>query len=134
MTRFHDRKALLLLVCVFSFTQNLWAQTPQRATTSSQPLQARVEPNTPTKVASIRTPTSGSTQTWTSTQIAIGVFEQISNEVIIHLINRQTGGVRQVILPNSYIVYSIKLTEMTQISCGRLHRGARNFFGLTRVT
>src|SRR5262245_61876789 len=58
-------------------------------------------------VGRIETPSSESTAAWNDKYLAIAIFEQISPDVEINIIERVSGAISKIVLPKSYIVYSM---------------------------
>ena len=88
-------------------TATTTAATPPTPAATSIPTAAD-QPVAPQRVASIRTPASVSTSAWTDDRLAFAVFEQLSDDVAIDIVDRSTGDVRRVVLPDSYIVYAMR--------------------------
>jgi hypothetical protein len=61
----------------------------------------------PASIGHIATPRGYSTSAWNKTYLAIALFEQLSTDVEVDVIERSTGKTSKLILPNSYIVYSM---------------------------
>jgi len=61
----------------------------------------------PASIGHIATPRGYSVSAWNKTYLAIALFEQLSTDVEVDVIDRSTGKFDKVILPNSYIVYSM---------------------------
>lgn len=61
----------------------------------------------PTSLGHISTPRGNSASAWNRTYIAIALYEQLSSEVEVDVIERGTGALRNIVLQNSSIVYSM---------------------------
>lgn len=79
----------------------------QRGMDSKTPVSSPLIPSL-VRIGQVDTPASMSAQAWNNATIAIAIFEQLGKQTEIYLIDRASGGVRSVTLPDSYIVYSME--------------------------
>jgi hypothetical protein len=69
----------------------------------------------PVSIGHIPTPRGNSVKAWNSTYLAVALFEQLSTEVEVDVIERGgAGAVHKLVVPDSYIVYSLVFDKTNQ--------------------